>query len=200
MSPEDGDAGRRILPFWVHQAVEYFLAAALVGTAFHVGDKSRWVLIGGAALLVTVAAFSGPPLGAWRAIGRRAHRLVDWLTVILLAASPILPGRGAASILVMEACAVGLWRIGAVTRFDPIDPESPRSGAVSAAMSAFSAASAPRPPASSPPSAQPSSSPSEPSRPLDPAVDAAMRRQARAAGLAVGIVRRRRRALREPRQ
>jgi len=117
-----------------------------------------------------MAAISGPPLGAWPVLGRRAHRAADWVAIVALAASPALPGRDAASILAVEAAAVALWRLSSATRFDvaPARVAEPRG---------------PLP---------------EPA-PLDPAVDAAIRRQARVAGLTLGIIRRRRRDVRDSR-
>lgn len=147
------------------------MAGAVLSTAFHVNGPSRGLLFAAGGILIAVPAISGPPLGAWHALGHRAHRAVDWLVIAVLVASPAAPGRSAASIIVLEACAFLLWRLGVITRYEgrPVSPGRPDPGRRERLER-----SAPQP--------------------VDPAVDAAMRRHARAAGLTVGIIRRRRRA------
>ena len=140
-------------------------------------------------LVAALAACSDGPLGAWSVLGRHAHRAADWLVMALLAASPLAPGRSAASVIVLEAGALLLWRVSGMTDYDRRGAEAGADGRT--APEPFPSAAVPVP-ASAPPPAVP------PAPPLDPVTELAVRRQARKAGLAVGILRRRAREVRRP--
>lgn len=167
------------------------MAAALVSTALHVTGRSHWLMLAAGGLLVVLAAASDGPLGAGRLLGRHAHRAADWVVLALLAASPLAPGRDAVSIIVLEACAALLWRLIGMTSYDrrPVAP-APSLTAGPPAASASSVAT-PSPPTGAAPASKRAGA-----APPGPAAEEAVRRQARKAGLAVGILARRARSAR----
>ena len=67
-------------PFWAHQALEYGLALALLSHVLRF-DDGPWPRVLAAALLINVAIVDGP-LGAFRMITRRQHRVVDIVLVV----------------------------------------------------------------------------------------------------------------------
>lgn len=73
-------------PFWIHQLVEYIIGLALIAQGMQ--DPEPLVpTFAGVLVLVNAAAVRGP-LGAFKFIGRTAHRWLDLVVgaVILLAA------------------------------------------------------------------------------------------------------------------
>jgi hypothetical protein len=62
-------------PFWMHQVVEYILGGALVATGLQSPTPLVPTLLGG--LVMLHAALTTGPLGAFRVIGRRLHRVID---------------------------------------------------------------------------------------------------------------------------
>ena len=168
---------KRFIPFALHQAAELLLAILLIVVGIHVAGPSQIFLIVGGAFLVLLAVLSDGPLAAWELLSRRAHRVADWIGIAVLALLPAVPGRTLLSAFLLEFCALAVWRLNASTRFEP-RPARPR----------LRSAAAPPP---APPSAPPVSRPA-PAAGLPPAADLALRRTARKAGIAAGIVRRRR--------
>jgi len=153
---------KRFIPFALHQAAELFLAILLIVVGIHTSGPSQVFLIVGGAFLVVLAVLSDGPLAAWELLSRRTHRVADWIAIGVLALLPAVPGRTLLSAFLLEGSALALWRLAASTRFEPRPPR---------------ARSAPPAPTSSG---------------LPPAADLALRRTARKAGIAAGIIRRRR--------
>ncbi len=82
---------RRWRPFWLHQAAEYLVALVLIASGLQSPDP-LWPALAGGLVLVN-AAFSGPPLGAFRAAGRSLHRRLDLVVIgvlVVVAALPML--------------------------------------------------------------------------------------------------------------
>ena len=82
---------RRWRPFWLHQAAEYLVALVLIASGLQSPDP-LWPALAGGLVLVNVA-FSGPPLGAFRAVGRSLHRRLDLVVIgvlVVVAALPML--------------------------------------------------------------------------------------------------------------
>jgi hypothetical protein len=82
---------RRWRPFWLHQGAEYIVALVLIASGLQ-SPEPLWPALAGGLVLVN-AAFSGPPLGAFRLVGRQLHRRLDLVVVgvlVLLAALPML--------------------------------------------------------------------------------------------------------------
>jgi hypothetical protein len=82
---------RRWRPFWLHQAAEYLVALVLIASSLQ-SPEPLWPALAGGLVLVN-AAFSGPPLGAFRVVERPLHRRLDLVVVgllVVLAALPML--------------------------------------------------------------------------------------------------------------
>jgi hypothetical protein len=104
-------------PFWLHQGAEYLLGLALVATGLQSPDP-LWPALAGGLVLANVA-FSGPPLGAFRLVGRRQHRHLDAVVIGVLVVVAALPmfTIDAASRLTMVIVAVVLAVIWWSTNF-----------------------------------------------------------------------------------
>jgi hypothetical protein len=162
-------SSRRFLAFGLHQATELLVAIALIVVGLHVTRPSQIFLVAGGSLLVLMVVLTEGPLSAWELLGRPAHRRADWVAIAALALMPAVPGRTLLSALLLEASALGLWRLTTWTRFEPRPRRQLRP---------------PVPSGSAPPTSTPSG--------LAPEVDLALRRTARKAGIAAGVIRRRR--------
>lgn len=127
--PESPGNGRRALPFWVHQALEYALGVILVEAAFHVRGTMTPIMIGIAASYIALAALSHGPLGALRVLGRGVHRVIDVVLLALVALSPLLAlhHMDLVGVAMVELSALVLARLVWSTRY--ADP--PRQGAPS---------------------------------------------------------------------
>jgi hypothetical protein len=68
--------------FWLHQIVEYLIAAALI--LMSAQSRHPFVLAAyGIALLINVTVVDGP-FSAYKLISRGVHRVLDWLFVVAL--------------------------------------------------------------------------------------------------------------------
>lgn len=79
------------IPFWVHQLVELLLGALLLLQGARTGEHTV-ALVGFGAALLLLALCSDGALAAWPWIGRRAHRVADFVAAAVLAASPLVLG------------------------------------------------------------------------------------------------------------
>ncbi len=103
---------RRWRPFWLHQGAEYLVALVLIASGLQ-SPNPFWPAVGGGLVLVN-AAFSGPPLGAFRAIGRSLHRRLDLVVIgvlVVLAALPMLEIDAASrfTMLIVAAVLAVVW-------------------------------------------------------------------------------------------
>lgn len=155
----------------VHQAVEYLLGAFAFMSLARVEPRSATVCAGAGALLILLPAVSGGRLGVAQLVGPRLHRVIDYAAVPLLATSPWWTGMGwgAGGVWVVESLAVGvLWLARSTTyRRRVAPPAEPR--------------------AESPPKQGPS-----PARVAGRVAGAVGRKGPRAAGMAVGRIKKRR--------
>lgn len=77
--------------FWLHQFVEYGIAAGLIMLAAQTSTPAVPAVVG-AAMLLNAACTPGP-LGAFRWFSRRVHRLLDWAIIVAaLVAAIVLDG------------------------------------------------------------------------------------------------------------
>jgi len=77
--------------FWLHQFVEYGIAAGLIMLAAQTSTPAAPAVVG-AAMLLNAACTPGP-LGAFRWFSRRVHRLLDWAIIVAaLVAAIVLDG------------------------------------------------------------------------------------------------------------
>jgi hypothetical protein len=96
---------------------EYALAAVLVAIALHARGSSRVVLLAAASLVAGAAALTDGPLGGWRLLDRRSHRVADRAIPPVVALLAAVPGRGLPAVLALLGAALGLRRLAAITRY-----------------------------------------------------------------------------------
>ncbi len=90
--PERGVRRRPPLSFGVHQGVEYLVAILLALTAIRLPPDTANTALLGALAVAALALITDGPLGGFRLVGRRAHRVLDVLFAMVLAASPVALG------------------------------------------------------------------------------------------------------------
>jgi hypothetical protein len=113
----------RRLPFWLHQVLEYVLGLGLIFQATQGGSMAP-VAVAGAVLLVVAATVDGP-LGAWDAVSRPQHRVVDVVVVVLMAALAVVPGTGIDA-LARGALGLGAVLLGLLVVLTDYSPKRPR--------------------------------------------------------------------------
>ena len=79
------------LPFWIHQALEYLCGLLVVSQAIHSSSVALPVMAGAA--LILLGATADGPLAAYRLVARGAHRVLDMVAIVLLAAALAIFGR-----------------------------------------------------------------------------------------------------------
>jgi hypothetical protein len=121
------DSQRAWRPFWLHQGAEYLVALVLVASGLQSPDPLWPALAGG--LVLANTALSGPPLGAFRLVGRRQHRRCDVAVIAVLLVVAALPWLtiDAASRLTMLVVAVVLAVVWWSTNFAPPGERARRS-------------------------------------------------------------------------
>jgi hypothetical protein len=82
-------ATRSWRPFWLHQGAEYIVALVLIASGLQ-STEPLWPVLAGGLVLVN-AAFSGPPLGAFKVFGRALHRRLDIVVIGALVVGAVLP-------------------------------------------------------------------------------------------------------------
>ena len=99
-------------PFWLHQFTEYVIGFALIAFGFQ--DTEPMIpAIAGVVVLVNAACVRGP-LGAFTFIGRKTHRVIDLVVMVVLIVLAIQPWRevstiGRAALLAVVAPMAFLW-------------------------------------------------------------------------------------------
>lgn len=105
-------ADRAMRPFWIHQFSEYLIGIALVAQGLQ--DPDPLVpAVAGTAVIVNVAVARGP-LGAFRWVGRRTHRWLDLVLMLLILGGAVQPwftvgGGGRLIMVVMLVPLAFLW-------------------------------------------------------------------------------------------
>jgi hypothetical protein len=82
-------AERAMRPFWIHQFVEYLIGVALVFQGFQDPEPLVPALAG--LLVIGNAAIARGPLGAFRFVGRRTHRVLDVVVMAAIAVGALQP-------------------------------------------------------------------------------------------------------------
>jgi pyruvate/2-oxoglutarate dehydrogenase complex dihydrolipoamide acyltransferase (E2) component len=191
-----------LVPFWAHQLAEMLLGLLLLVEGARTGEHTA-VLVGMGGLLLLLALMSDGALGVWPRIGRRLHRVLDFVAAAALAVSPLVLSLDAVlAIVVLEVAALGMvwlalrtnWTVRARRSARP--RPAPPPVAAAAPPPASAAPSSPAPLSPAPPSPAPSSPPV--ARKLGTAVGKARDDGPRRLGRAVGRIRRATRAAGEP--
>jgi hypothetical protein len=81
------DRARR--PFWLHQLVEYIIGLILVATGLQGPEPLVPAVVGGVVLLNAAVAIG--PLGAFRLVGRRLHRVGDLVVIAFVVVAAVQP-------------------------------------------------------------------------------------------------------------
>ena len=76
-------------PFWMHQLVEYILGGALVASGLQSATQAVPTVVG--AIVMLHAAITIGPLGAFRVLGRRLHRVADIGVIALEVIAAVQP-------------------------------------------------------------------------------------------------------------
>jgi hypothetical protein len=122
----------RSVPFGVHQAIEYLLGAFAFTSLARVEPASAALCAGAGVALVLLAGLSGGRLGFSHVLGLRLHRALDYVAVPVLATSPWWSGVGwrGGSVWVVESLAVALLWLARATSYRraPV-PEAPAAAA-----------------------------------------------------------------------
>lgn len=84
-----GGRERLVLPFLSHQVLEYLAALYVLQVGATVGGRAAAPSYVIGALILAAATFSGRPLGGGR-LPRKAHRVVDIVLIISIAAAPFV--------------------------------------------------------------------------------------------------------------
>jgi hypothetical protein len=94
-------------PFWLHQALEYLVGVLIASQAIHAENLILPVIAGG--VMVVLAATADGPLGAFRVVPRKLHRVADLVAAAVLAVIAVLARHdGAAVVGLVIASAVVL--------------------------------------------------------------------------------------------
>lgn len=80
---------RAMRPFWMHQIVEYIIGAVFISTGFGSATPAVPAVLG--ALVMTNAAITIGPGGAFRIMHRKVHRVLDIGVIGLIAAATFQP-------------------------------------------------------------------------------------------------------------
>ena len=98
--------------FWLHQLAEYIVGGALLATGLQSPKPLIPALVGTMILLNT--AIVDAPFGAFRLVGRRLHRLLDYIVLGIAIAACAAPGIDVSTrlvqILIVIVLAVVVWR------------------------------------------------------------------------------------------
>ncbi|MEJ7563155.1 MAG: hypothetical protein WKF45_11620 [Ilumatobacteraceae bacterium] len=116
------DRSRR--PFWLHQLAEYLIGGMLVASGLQSPSPVVPAAIGSA--IVLNAAFVKGPLSAFAVVGRRIHRLIDPVLIVVALLAAIVPwfdiDGGTRSVLAGIAVVYGF-----VWWYSSFEPAAPRS-------------------------------------------------------------------------
>lgn len=80
---------RALRPFWLHQVVEYLVGLMLIAAALQSPDPAVPAALG--VVVLGNAAIAIGPAGAFRLVGRRLHRTLDVVVIVLLAVTAVQP-------------------------------------------------------------------------------------------------------------
>jgi hypothetical protein len=90
--------------FWMHQLAEYLIGAAMVGSGLQSPSPLVPSVLG--ALIILNTAIVDAPFGAFRVVGRRTHRILDFVVLGAIAVGALMPGVDAATRLIILALGV----------------------------------------------------------------------------------------------
>ena len=98
--------------FWLHQLAEYIVGGAMLASGLQ-SPKPLVPAIVGTLILVNTAIVDAP-FGAFRLVGRRIHRILDYIVLGVAIVACVAPGMDVSTrlvqILIVIVLAVVVWR------------------------------------------------------------------------------------------
>lgn len=104
-------------PFWLHQMAEYIIGIALIGSGLQSPSPAIPAALGG--LILLNAALVEGPLGAFRVVGRRLHRVLDVVLVVLGLVGAVVPGIDMGTRIIIVCCVFVLVTVVLNTNYSP---------------------------------------------------------------------------------
>lgn len=119
-------------PFWAHQLIEYLLGIGLISVAVQMPQPAVPAVLG--LLIILNAAITKGAAGAFRWVGKGAHRRLDVLVMALLLGGAVQPWVSIdnTSRLLLGAVAFVLWFVWFHTDFTEKVPRAERKAAAAA--------------------------------------------------------------------
>ena len=116
-------------PFWTHQLVEYLLGIGLISAAVQMPQPAVPAVLG--LLIILNAAVAKGAAGAFRLAGKRAHKYLDVVVMLLLVAGAVQPWVSIdnTSRLLLGGIAFVLWFVWFHTDFTDKVPRAERTTA-----------------------------------------------------------------------
>ena len=116
-------------PFWTHQLVEYLLGIGLISAAVQMPQPAVPAVLG--LVVILNAAVAKGAAGAFRLAGKRAHKYLDVVVMLLLVAGAVQPWVSIdnTSRLLLGGIAFVLWFVWFHTDFTDKVPRTERTTA-----------------------------------------------------------------------
>jgi len=116
-------------PFWAHQLVEYLLGIGLISAAIQMPQPAVPAVLG--LVVILNAAVAKGAAGAFRLAGKRAHKYLDVVVMLLLVAGAVQPWISIdnTSRLLLGGIAFVLWFVWFHTDFTEKVPRAERKAA-----------------------------------------------------------------------
>ena len=123
-------------PFWAHQLVEYLLGIGLISAAIQMPQPAVPAVLG--LVIILNASIAKGAAGAFRLAGKRAHKQLDVVVMMLLLGGAVQPWFSIdnTSRLLLGAVAFVLWFVWFHTDFTEKVPRSERKAATKTARPA----------------------------------------------------------------
>ncbi|MFM8856077.1 MAG: hypothetical protein ACKOI2_02490 [Actinomycetota bacterium] len=128
-------------PFWLHQIAEYIIGVALIGSGLQSPSSAVPAVIGGLVLLN--AAMVDGPFGAFRVIGRKAHRIFDFVLLAVGVVGAVLPGLDLGTRIVLVGCLIVFATVVLNTNYAPKQDRATRAASTQAAATQAGASDRP---------------------------------------------------------
>lgn len=114
-------------PFWTHQIVEYMIGIALISAAIQLPQPAVPAVLG--LVVILNASIAKGVAGAFRLVGKRLHRQLDVVVMVLLLVGAVQPWISIdnTSRLLLAAVSFVLWFVWFHTDFTERTPRAKRS-------------------------------------------------------------------------
>jgi hypothetical protein len=120
-------------PFWLHQIAEYIIGIALIGSGLQSPSPAVPAVIGG--LMLLNAATVDGAFGAFRVIGRKVHRILDFVLLAIGVVGAALPGLDLGTRLIVVSCVIVFATVVLNTNYAPKQDRATRDTSTRAGSS-----------------------------------------------------------------